>query len=131
MLTVALTGEADHPTWGRSVGEVVDSRVEGMDRRVIGNAQGWYYPAQGILVLWECEVFYPYGTAPDDPTEDRTLFTAWEAFERLLLNKFTEAKQMITPGWEPKYCDEQWGAFLRGRGYTPVADDQRAFTKRS
>jgi hypothetical protein len=130
MLTVALTGESDHSTWGRSVGEVVDSRVEGMDRRVIGNAQGWYYPADHILVLWECEVFYLYGTASEDPTEDNILITVWEAFERLLLNRFIETRQIITPVWEPKYRDNQWKTFLRGRGYTSIADDQRAFTKR-
>ena len=129
MLTFTLTGAADQATIGQSLGKVVESRVDGMHQRVIGNAQGWYYPADRILVLWEYEVFFPYGTAPEDPSEDCILFTVWEAFERMLLNKFTEVRQIVTPGWEPKYQDKQWKSFLQGRGYIPLADDQRAFTK--
>jgi hypothetical protein len=100
-----------------------------MQQHVIGNAQGWYYPADRILMLWECEVFYPYGTMPEGPTEDLIMIAVWEAFERLLLNKFIEIRQIITPGWEPKYLDEQWTALLFGRGYIPLENDKRAFTK--
>lgn len=130
MLTATLTQEAEPHTWGRPVAEIVESRIDGVDRRVIGNAQGWYYPADHVLVLWECEVFYPYGTATQDPAEDGILITVWEAFEHLLLNKFTKVRQLITPGWEPKYQTEQWEAFLRIQGYVPLAEDRRAFTKR-
>lgn len=39
-------------TLGTSIGKVVRSEVQGMERRAIGNGQAWFYPSDNILVLW-------------------------------------------------------------------------------
>jgi hypothetical protein len=124
-----FTDRAGPGAWRRPVGWVIASQAGGPQRQVVGNAQAWFYPADQILVLWECEVFHIYGTAPDDPAEDRVLITAWEGFERMLLREFADARRIVTPGWEPRYTNEQWEAFLRNRGYVSWAGSQRSFVK--
>ena len=37
-----------------AIGEVLDSTWQGMRHRDIGRAQAWYYPADELVVLWEC-----------------------------------------------------------------------------
>jgi hypothetical protein len=39
---------------GDVLGKTADTRVEGFRDVQIGNAQAWYYPEDGLLVLWEC-----------------------------------------------------------------------------
>jgi hypothetical protein len=36
------------------IGTVESSDWEGFNHQELGNAQGWYYPANRTLVLWEC-----------------------------------------------------------------------------
>lgn len=129
MLTVALSDDAEVASSAKAVGEVVESRLEGMERWQLGTAQAWYYPSDHILVLWECNIHYPHRPASDDPTEDTLLALAWQSFERLLLDKFPNTERIVTPGWEPAYESEKFQAFLRGRGYAPEADYPRAFSR--
>lgn len=115
---------------GTSVGKVIESEVQGMERREIGNGQAWFYPSDNILVLWECEIFHSFSAGHKDPAANLILVTAWEAFERVLLEKFADVQRIVTPGWEPKYTNEQWQLFLRARGYAPENNNPQAFIKR-
>jgi hypothetical protein len=36
------------------IGVVEEARWEGLRQREIGQAQGWYYPEDATLILWEC-----------------------------------------------------------------------------
>ena len=54
-----------------AVGEVADSAWEGMRHVEIGQAQAWYYPADRLLVLWECYLFDRWRLA--DPLCDPAL----------------------------------------------------------
>ena len=50
-LTVRLTRpKADSD----EIGRVIGSDVTKLQEREIDNAQAWYYPAEKVLVLWEC-----------------------------------------------------------------------------
>jgi hypothetical protein len=111
-------------------GELIGSRVEGMDRQGIGQLQAWYYPADQLIVFWECDLFRGfYQTTSDDPSQDAVLTMLWERFEQHLWEVFDDARLMITPSWEPKYKQEAWEVFLRQRGYTPDQQLKRAFSK--
>jgi hypothetical protein len=83
-------------------GEIIGSRVEGTESRVIGQLQAWYYPADRLIVFWECDLFRSfYRTTSDDPSQDAVLVMLWERFEQLLWAAFGDARLMITPAWEP------------------------------
>jgi len=97
------------------------------ERHPFGNAQAWFYPADQVIELWECEVSYPWSR--EDPNEDSVLLTVWERFEQLLGRHFPAARQIITPDWEPAYEREAWRRFLRGRGYLPGSAAERSFQK--
>ena len=136
LLTVALSEEvdtADAPhlarPWGEPVGEVVHSEVDGVERCQMGNAQAWFYPSDHIIVLWECDIFHSYLTASKELSRDSVLTVAWRGFERLLRERFAEARQIITPSWEPAYENEWWQAFLREQGYAPQSHLHNAFIK--
>lgn len=89
-----------------------------MERQIIGSAQAWFYRADRVLVLWECDIFSNYyGTQMDDPVYDHVLKIAWKAFEQFLVGEFPDAKEIITPAWEPKYETARWQGFLRAEGY--------------
>ena len=34
---------------------------KGLRQNQVGNAQAWYYPADGVMVLWECFSLIRYG----------------------------------------------------------------------
>ena len=53
ILTVRLH---DRPDPGGAIGAVAGSDWTGMRHEDIGQAQGWYYPADHLLVIWECFV---------------------------------------------------------------------------
>jgi hypothetical protein len=136
MLNVAVSDSVEVATqtpasiFGEPIGEVISSKVQGIERREIGNAQAWFYPSDNVLVLWECEVFRSFGSRSKDPATNNILAMAWEGFERVLLEIFTDTKRIVTPGWEPEYRTEQWQAFLYGCGYQPENGNPQAFVKR-
>jgi hypothetical protein len=111
-------------------GQVLGSQVEGMDRQVIGQLQAWYYPADRVIVFWECDLFHGFSqSSPVDPARDTVLMTLWERFEQHLWASFAEARLMITPAWEPEYEQKAWEAFLEQRGFNSDEKLDRAFSK--
>jgi hypothetical protein len=111
---------------GEEIGEVMASRREGSDQRVIAGLQAWYYRSERILMLWEVDIFGEYREA--DPTRDFLLGVMWQAFERELLARAPAAEWIVTPAWDPKYPNEEWRAFLASQEYTPHIEN--TFIKR-
>jgi hypothetical protein len=101
-----------------AVGEVVDSSWEGMRHVEIGQAQAWYYPADRLLVLWECYLYDRWRAA--DPLRDSALAAVWDGFERRLLAHFPQAARITTPSWEDIYERPAWQDFLTQHGYAPA-----------
>lgn len=113
-----------------TTGEVIGSQVEGMDRHTVGQLQAWYYPADQVIVFWECDVFHGfYKRAPINPSQDAALIALWERFEQYLWATFMDARLIVTPAWEPEYKLEAWEAFLQQRGYNIDQQLDRAFSK--
>jgi hypothetical protein len=113
-----------------TTGKVINSEVEGIDRRVIGQLQAWHYPEDQVIIFWECDVFRSfYQVSPIDPSQDAVLITLWERFEQHLWKTFSNALLMITPAWDPEHEKEMWKAFLEQRGYKPDQRLDRAFSK--
>lgn len=137
ILTVALSQSASEivapsqACFGERVGKVIDSEVEGMERRGVGNAQAWYYPEDKLLVLWECEVFPSWRRKSSRADDDPILPLVWHGFESLLLEKFTDAERIVTPSWEPNYERDDWQAFLRSFSYARQNDNLQAYVKES
>lgn len=104
-----------------SVGKVLSTNVTGMRQQELGNAQAWYYPADRMIVLWECFLESPYRTHPfaNDPHMPKL----WQGFEKWLINQFPQATQIATPFNDPvaESIDEYQG-FLRTLGYGPIAE---------
>ncbi len=96
----------------RVIGQVASTSWDGMRHRPIGNAQAWYYPADRLLVFWECflEDRYRQENALTDPT----LQTMWTSFEQLLRTRFPTAERIVTPSWEDLYEKVDWQQFLAG-----------------
>jgi hypothetical protein len=115
-LTVALTPEPE-PTG--AIGTVTGSEWTGMRHEDIGQAQAWYYPADQLLVLWECFPEARYRTS-EDPRADATLAALWTGFETWLTGRFPDARRLVTT-WEDLYDRPQWQAFLATQGYAPIA----------
>lgn len=113
------------PTARGAIGEVVGSEWEGMRHQDIGNAQGWCYPADRLIVLWECYLVDAF--RQEEPTGDEALLACWTGFERVLLERLPGAERIVTPSWEDIYERASWQAFLRSQGYGPFS--QRAFLK--
>ncbi len=128
--SIEFASQSPASIFGEPIGKVISSEVQGMERREIGNAQAWFYPSDNVLVLWECEVFRSFGAHSKDPATNNILATAWEGFERVLLEQFADTERIVTPGWEPEYQREQWQSFLRGRDYLPEKGNPQAFVKR-
>lgn len=98
-----------------AIGTVADSTWEGMRHREVGQAQAWYYPADRVLVIWECFLLGPY--REPEPARDMSLITLWTGFERALLGRLPEAERIVTT-WEDIYPRERWAEFLAAQGYT-------------
>ncbi len=113
------------PTVPGVVGEVIDSRWEGMRHQRVGDGQAWYYREDKTLILWECTVFDHYRA--DNPLKDMILAALWSGFERWLLTQFPEMERLVTPAWEPDYETAQWRVFLHAQGY--AQHSARAFLK--
>jgi hypothetical protein len=115
---IALTVELRHvsPIPG-VIGRVIDRTWEGMRHIAIGQAQAWCYPADRLLVLWECYLFDSY--RQQDPRRDPALATLWQGFEAELRRRSPEATRIATPAWEDIYPRPAWQAFLAQHGYGP------------
>ncbi len=100
------------------IGEVVDSSWEGMRHVEIGRAQAWHYPADRLLVLWECYLFDRWRLA--DPVQNPALNALWQGFECELLVHFPTAERLATPSWEDIYERPAWQTFLRQQGNAPA-----------
>jgi hypothetical protein len=121
-LTMALDPA---PTPNGVIGTVIASEWEGMRHVQVGNAQGWAYPADRLLVVWEAFLWERH--SQPDPRQDAALTVLWQGFEQLLCERFPAATRLVTPSWENIYEREAWQEFLRARGYAPFS--QRAFMK--
>jgi len=120
-LTVGLTRpKADSD----EIGRVIGSDVTKLQEREIDNAQAWYYPAEKVLVLWECYLFEPY--AQKDPGNDPLLATLWRGFEKALLKGLPDTAKIYTT-YEPIYDRPVYVTFLAKHGYRPV--EKVAFVK--
>lgn len=103
-----------------AIGEVIGSEWAGMRHRDVGNAQAWYYPADHLIMLWECYLYdWCHGK---DPRTDENLKTLWTGFERHLWGQFPEAERVVIPAWEDIYERSLWQEFLALRGYTPFTE---------
>jgi hypothetical protein len=107
------------PTDQGVIGEVERADWEGMRHRDIGSAQAWYYPADRVIVLWEC--YLADWCRQENPLTDRALQVVWTGFEGLLRDRFPEAMRIVTPSWEDLYEKVDWQQFLGGQGYEPVS----------
>jgi hypothetical protein len=105
------------PSTGES-GFVEDVRWEGFKHQELGNAQGWYYPENRTLVLWECFLEERYRGGP--PVEDTLHLIVWQAWERFLV-EYSPGVELVVTTWEDIYDREIWQVFLGGRGYRLVA----------
>lgn len=100
------------------VGVVRSARQHGVTRQELGNAQGWYYPAEHTLVLWECFIEERFRSGA--PWEDPLQLVVWQAWERFLIAHSPGVRRMVT-AWEDDFDRPTWQRFLEGRGYHQVA----------
>jgi len=115
-LTVRLHDQPD-PTG--AIGEVAGSDWTGMRHEEIGQAQAWFYPADRLVILWECFPEARYRTS-DNPLTDTTLRALWAGFESWLTERFPGARRLVTT-YEDLYDRDRWQRFLADRGFAPVA----------
>ena len=99
--------------------EVLSSDWVGMRQREIGQAQAWFYPADKLLILWEC--FLEDRFRQEDPLHDPALATIWTGFERTLLARFPGTQRIATPSWEDLYERPAWQQFLGDQGFLPFS----------
>ncbi len=112
-VTVALNAQPD-PTG--AVGTIAGSEWAGMRRRLVGNAQGWYYPSEQTIILWEC-FFEPSFATSGSRTDDPNLNVLWRGFERFLVDHCPGARQMVTTYDDPVYETQAYQRFLGELGY--------------
>ena len=109
----------DRPNLAGAIGAAAGADWTGMRHEDIGQAQGWFYPADRLLVLWECFPEARY-RASADPRRDTTLAALWAGFEAWLIGRFPGASRLVTT-YEDLYDRDRWRRFLAERGYAPVA----------
>jgi hypothetical protein len=103
---------ADAPA---AIGETTGTRVEGFRDVQLGNAQAWYYPADRVLVLWEC---YLFDFVRDLPLlKDTNMALLWTGFEKWLITRYKEAEKILTPWADPLWEEKAYHSFLRKQGY--------------
>jgi hypothetical protein len=66
------------------IGEVIgEPQTQGFRELDVGNAQAWYYPADEVIVLWEC---FFYTNLRKHPLKgDTNMEKLWKGFEHWLL----------------------------------------------
>ncbi len=95
-MTVGLYPKPKHyADQDEAIGEVLKTEQKGMRQHEIGNAQAWYYPAEKMIVLWEC--FLESHVRPHPLNEDENQRQLWQAFEKWLMKQFPEAIRIATP----------------------------------
>ena len=99
----------------KAVGLVTSSERAGMRHEEIGQAQGWYYHEDRVLVLWEAYLFPRY--RGPNVAEDPNSYALWEGFERFLVDRFPLAQQIVTTHDDPEYQTDQYQDFLQRMGY--------------
>lgn len=97
---------------GAAVLEVVDATWTGFQHRRLGTAQAWAYPADRLLVVWECVL--DDWVRRDSSLMDPVLTTVWTGFERVLTRWFPQAERIATPSWVNLYEHPVWHQFLAG-----------------
>jgi hypothetical protein len=118
------TGNGGHEPFG-----VVES-AEWIDARMreIGQAQGWCYPADRAIVLWEAYVFDWF--REEDPLQDEVLGLVWPRFEHRLVAQLPDAERIYTPAWEDLYPWDRWQEFLATLDMDHVASSRCACSPR-
>jgi hypothetical protein len=99
-----------------AIGHVTKTKLEGYRDIKIGNAQAWYYPEDNSIVLWECFLDSYVRDAPLG--EDKNMLLLWTGFEHWLLDRYPEAKMIVTPWMDPLWQAKEYQTFLRRQGYT-------------
>ncbi len=112
-LTVGLYRQPDPHG---AIGAVTSSAWEGMRHEDIGTCQGWFYPTDRLVMLWEA--FVEDRFRQEDPREDPAMLAVWQGFERFLLARFPTAQTLVTP-YEDLYERPVWQAFVASQGYRP------------
>ena len=128
-LTIGLYSNPKHYADQDSpIGETIGTpQVDGFREEQVGSAQAWYYPADKMIVLWEC--FFDRRFRKHPFATDTNLQQLWQTFERYLEQKFPEASTLATPFNDPiAESIEEYQAFLKTLGYSPIA--QAAFGKK-
>ena len=118
-------GLLPRPAADGSIGQVVGTEQRGQRRQELGKAQAWYYPAEGLLMIWECFFNGFYRDAP--LLEDVNMADLWQGLERWLAERLPEAERIATPFRDPLFETGDYQAFLHRLGYIQVA--QAAFGK--
>lgn len=99
-------GLLPRPAADGSIGRVVGAEQRGKLRQELGKAQAWYYPADGLIMVWEC--FYN-GFYRDAPLlEDANMAALWQGMERWLSERFQEAQRLATPFRDPLFKTEDY-----------------------
>ncbi len=68
---IPTNGNGEEADGDRLLGEVVAAERLGRRPRRIGNAQGWCYPEEGLIMFWEC--LLDDWCRQEDPTRDALL----------------------------------------------------------
>ena len=113
-------GNGHRPPEARRIGQVLSSERAGWRSHDLGNAQGWCYPNDRLIMLWEC--YLEDWCRRPDPTDDPLLSQVWDLFEEQLVAGLSDAERIVTPSWEDLYPREDWQAFLQGRWYEPESE---------
>jgi hypothetical protein len=111
-----------------AIGEVIASHeAPKMREHEIGNGQAWYYPADRLIELWECDFFPPYREAPIH--EDRNMAGLWTGFEKFLSSQFPQAEQIATTYADFQHDTGKYQQFLIAMGYQPHPTVKAAWSK--
>lgn len=128
ILTVGLYPQ---PQPDQSIGEVIASELDPQQPVLphpCGTMQGWFYPDDRLLMLWEC---YFDDRMRDAPLrEDANMRQLWLAVEQCLLRLFP-AERIVTPFGDPLAEREEYQTFLRQIGYEQCGDACAAFSKQA
>lgn len=111
-----------------ALGMVESTQWEGMRHLQIGNGQAWFYRADGVLILWELEL-WPHFRAHAQESQDVTLLACWQGFGAYLQAQFPSARVTATPSWEPGVAPEEWQSFLTRLGFHPDLAAPEAYSK--
>lgn len=124
-LTVALYPQ---PSPQGAAGDVVSSHEQLRQREhEVGAGQAWYYPADRLIVLWECG---PHRHLEDQPIHtDPNLRGLWTGFETFLTHHFAHATQIVTTYAVPEYNTREYQQFLTSLGYRQHPAARAAWSK--